>query len=377
MALSTDEKPIAEVDGNCDPKYPDATMLFTIDLKGSTSTSIGARKQVVAIRNTGITPLTIKDIVLEDDPDAKSKGEFQISRDAIFMAASYDEIRSAVALALEDKSTTGVTFPVTLEPYYKGVSEESLFAVITYQPRDLVGHDGTAAGIGSETTDKAVLRIVTDDASITTEILGSTSIRDVPPLELFVKTSTGTKRIDEGKSFSFKGITAETTDSAVPLFLKLADAATSPMRITGIEISGKDAEYFELLDTPDKIASRAPDAGKGMRCTIPIVDESTGQMTGEIFDLDPIALGNGYDLTPGAYSEESMPLFGCINFHRDPAQAANKRLFDAKLTVTAQTLDATNNPARNPDGSFQESTYPIKVLAAINPRTGQLSLIHI
>lgn len=363
MALSTDSSPIAEVDDGCAPKHPDAALMYTIDLKGTTTTAISARKQVVAIRNTGINPLTITDIVLEYDADAKSTGEFHLSPDAIFMAESYDEIH-----------TTGVAFPVTLQPYYKGVAEQSLYVVITYQPRDLIGHDGTAAGIGSTTTDRAVLRIVTEDSQITAEIVGSTSIRDVPPLELFIKTSTGLKQIDEGKSFPFKSITADTTDSAVPLFLKLADAATSLMRITAIEISSKSADSFEWLDTADKIASRAPAAGQGLRCSIPIVDESTGQMSGEIFDLEPVTLGNGFDLMPGAYSTETMPLFGCVNFHRDHTADTGKRLFEATLTVKAQTLDATNNPARNPDGSFQESVYPIKLIAAINPRTGRLVL---
>ncbi len=59
------------------------------------------------------------------------------------------------------------------------------------------------------------------------------------------------------------------------------------MRITGIEISGKSSDFYELLDTKDKIESRIPDAGQGMRCSIPIVDESTGQNPSTLVRITP------------------------------------------------------------------------------------------
>jgi len=372
LAITTDGKPLAEMDNACKPAHPDATPLLAIDLWGSASAEISARKQVIAVRNSGVSDLNITEIKLEDAPDTQSKGEFHLSKDAIFVADSFDSIKYLVDRAIDGQATQGAEFPILLPPYQPGVQDKSVFLVITYQPKDLIGSDGTPAGVGSDVKDKAILTIVTSDTSITTEVTGSTSIRDVPPLELYFKTSTGLKSVEEGDPFSFRSITADTVDSAAPLFLKLADSATSAMRITSIELTGGDIETFEWLNTKDKISSKNPPSGQGMRCSIPIIDDTTGQMTGEIFDLEPVPLGSGYDLMPGAYSTDTMPLFGCINFHRDTDSDAKKRLFDATLTVSAYTLDATNNPVRNPDGSFQESKFPIRLLAAINPRTGTL-----
>lgn len=374
LSISTDHEPLAEVDHECGLMRPKATPLLAIDLKGTSSTDITARKQVIAIRNRGVAPLTVTDIRLEYPADTQSQGEFNLNPNAIFVADSFEEIQGQVMHALEGMDTQGVALPITLEPYHDGVSTQSLYVVVTYQPKDLIGSDGTPAGVGSDATDHATLKIITEDSSITAEITGSTSIQDVPPLELYFKTSTGLKKIEEGSAFSFRQITANTVDSAVPMFLKLADSATAAMRITSIVLTSGDTEFFEWLDTADKITAKNPPAGKGMRCSIPIIDESTGQMTGEIFDLDPVSLGNGFDLIPGAWTTESMPLFGCLNFHRDEGSEATKRLFESELTVSAYKLDATGNPIRNADGTFQESKFPIRVLAAIDPITGKVVL---
>jgi hypothetical protein len=364
FALSTTGGPVGEVDGSCKPKDPDSQPKMTVDLRGIETMISG--KKVISIRNTGVENLTITGMVLEDVPNSKSPNQFSIRENAVYKAKSFEEINDAEPAEM----------PFVLPPYEKNYQEDSAYLVVTYQPTDLIGFDGSQAGIGSSVKDKAVLKVSTDRGSLQIEITGETAIREIPALELYFKTSTGLKRVEQKREFPFRDVTAETIDSAVPVFLKLADTASSAMRIVSIKIEGGESNFYEWLDTAESINSKNPPTGKGKRCSIPILDPSTGQMTNEIFDLNPVSLGaKGFDLKPGVYSTETMPLFGCLNFHRDvsslSAEDAKKLLFTSYLVITAQELDANGNPAKNPDGSYRQTELRGKVVAAINPITGK------
>lgn len=373
LPISTDGRPLAEVGSDCKLVDPDATPLLTIDLKGSAGISLDAKKQVLAIRNDGTEDLRITAIDIEEIAGSKSTGQFALPPNAIFLASSFKDVGERVAKVLAGQKTQGTPIPVTLPPYQPGYKEMSLYIVVTYEPNDLIGADGDSAGVGSRVRDKAILRVHTDNGVIKTYVTGTTTIQETPALELYFKTSSGAKYVSDGSAFPFKGVTAETEDLAIPLFLRASDTAQSSLRVTSIAIEGDDKDKFLWLDTAEKIASISPSTGKGMRCSIPVVDESTGQMIDEIFDLAPVSLSpNGFDLAPGAFTMDSMPLFGCVNFHRAAGEAAAKRIFKSDLTVTAEELDATGNPAKNPDGSYRETTLTARLQAAINPISGMV-----
>lgn len=375
LAVSTEGRPMAEVDAQCKPLDPDATPMITIDLKGSGNVALSAHKQVLALRNTGVRDLTISAIALKELPESQSRGQFSLPKDAIFIAKKFSDIQAEVAKALQDQQAQGTKLPAILPPFQPGYQETTAYIVITYTPTDLLGADGQQAGVGSSATDKAVLTITTDSGEITTEVSGTTTITESPALELYLKTSTGTKQVTEGNAFPFKGITGETLDLAIPLFLRVADTTSATLRITGITLGGTDAARFKWLDTKEKIAAVSPPAGKGMRCSIPIVDEKSGTMTGESFDLNPVSVAPpGYDMAPGAFSTATMPLFGCIDFHREASEKPDKRLYEATLGVDAVELTAQGMPAQNPDGSARKTTLTIRLLAALNPRSGQFVL---
>lgn len=374
LTVSTDGKPVSEVDAKCQLTNPSSTPLYTIDLKGSTDLSITAQKQVLAIRNTGVADIRITAISIEDIKESKSLGQFSVPANAILVADHFADIQKQVANALANKSIQGAKLPITLPPYQKGFKETTAYVVVTYMPTDLIGSDGNEAGVGSKATDKATLRIKTDKGDITTNVSGTTTIVESPELELFFKTTSGTKQIAEGNAFPFKGITTETLDMAVPLFLKTADSSKSTLRVTGISISGTDAKNFRWLDTKEKITQVSPPSGKGLRCSIPTVDESTGKMTGESFDLNPVSLASpGFDLAPGAYKISSMPLFGCVDFHRESGET-NKASYEAILSVDANELNAAGLAATNPDGSLKKTTLTIKLLASTNALSGPFVL---
>lgn len=367
IPVSTTGQAIGAVDASCEPVEEDATPRMTIDLRGASM--IGAGKKIAALRNMGVVDLSVTAIKLEEAPDSRSTGQFALESGAIFVADSFDDIKDTVA----------ASFPFTLPPYQSGYKERSAYIVVTYHPTDLVGADGTQAGVGSTTKDRAILRITTDRGEFTADITGETTILEVPMLELYFKTSTGVKKVENGRTFPFRDVTAETVDSANPLFLKLSDTASSSMRVVSIKIEGGDSKFFEWLDTAEKIRSRSPASGSGKRCSIPVVDPATGQMTNEIFDLDPVPLGaRGFDLAPGAYSTETMPLFGCVNFHRDTESLSGddlkKRLFSADIKIIAQQLDLSGNPVKNPDGSYRQTELKGTLLAAINPISGKVVL---
>jgi len=373
LPISTQGRPLGEVSGDCSLADPDATPLFTIDLKGSAGVSLDAQKQVLAIRNDGVSDLQITGIKIEEVENSRSKGQFSIPNNAVFIADGFEQIQKRVAQALAGKNFQGAKLPITLPPFQPGFRETAIYVIVTYQPDDLVGADGQEAGVGSKVSDKAVLKITTDDGDITTVVTGTTTIQETPALELYFKTTVGTKYIADGQAFPLRGVTAETEDLAVPLFLRSSDTAPGALRIISINIAGEDAGMFQWLDTAEKIGSVQPPTGKGMRCSIPVIDESTGEMIDEMFDLNPVSLSpDGFDLAPGAHTTDSMPLFGCVNFHRDETNSVPKRIFKADLEVTAQELDATGNPAKNPDGSYRQTTLIAELHAAINPMSGML-----
>ncbi|MFA4875010.1 MAG: hypothetical protein WC690_06675, partial [bacterium] len=307
-------------------------------------------------------------------PGSKSTGQFSLPTNAIFVADHFSDIQKQVADALANKTVQESALPIALPPFQPGYKETTAYIVITYTPTDLLGSDGQQAGVGSKVTDKALLRVKTDKGEITANVSGTTAISESPALELYFKTSTGTKQVAAGSAFPFKGITSETVDMAVPLFLKAADTSTTTLRVTAISIGGADAANFRLLDTKEKIASVSPPSGKGLRCSLPIVDESTGQMTGESFDLNPVSIAPpGYDLAPGAFSIATMPLMGCVDFHREEGSEA-KKIYEGSLSIDAVELTAAGLPAQNPDGSPKKTTLSVRLLAASSPLTGQYVL---
>jgi hypothetical protein len=374
LAVSTDGAPLAEVDAQCKPVRPDAAPLYTIDLKGGGDIVLSAHKQVLALRNMGVEKMTITHVNIEDVAGSKSTGQFALAQDGIFIADRFADVQAQVAAALKDQHPQGAKLPAALPPYQPGYRETTAYIVITYLPMTLTGADGQQAGVGSNATDKAVLRISTDSGDITAAISGTKTIREAPALELYFKTATGTKRVSERTAFQFPGVTGQTVDVAQPFFMRVADGAATTLRITSIAIGGTDAAAFRWLDTKEKIAAVKPDAGKGMRCSIPTVDEATGQMQGESFDLNPVAIGAGYDLAPGASSIETMPLFGCVDFHRDAGDTSPKRLYEGTLTVEAVELTAAGLPAQNPDGSPRKTSLSLRLLAALTPLQGKYVL---
>ncbi len=374
LSVSTSGRPLAEVDASCNPIEKDAAPLYTIDLKGSSDISLAAHKQVLALRNMGVADMSVASITLEEEPGSKSTGQFSLPSNAIFVADHFSDIQKQVAAALADKAVQGTPLPITLPPFQPGYKETTAYVVITYTPTDLMGSDGQQAGVGSKVTDKAILKIKTDKGDITSEISGTTEIKESPALELYFRTSSGTKQVAAGEAFPFKGITAATVDMASPLFLRTADTSSAALRVTAITLGGPDAANFRWLDTKEKIAQVSPPSGKGLRCSIPIVDESTGNMTGESFDLNPVQIGGtGFDLAPGAYSTATMPLFGCVDFHRDEGNDT-KKLYEGSLSVEAVELTAAGLPEQNPDGSPKKTVFTVRLLAAIEPLSGQYVL---
>lgn len=376
LPVSTEGKPMGEVDSSCSALHPDAAPLLTIDLKGNTGISLDAKKQVLAIKNSGTNQLQITSITIEELPDSQSRGQFAIPQNAIFVAKSMKEISDKIAKALAGGSDfSGSKLPATLPPFQPSYDETSMYVVVTYQPDDLLGADGQMAGIGSEVKDRAILKILTSDGEIKTEVSGTTTIQESPALEIYFKTSGGSKYVANKKEFPFKGVTAETTDISFPMFMRTSDTSQSAMRVVSISIEGEDKDMFRWLDSREKIDSAIPESGKGFRCSIPVIDESSGEMVDEIFELAPVSLSSkGFDLLPGAFTTENMPLFGCINFHRQKGTSLKKGIFNADLKIVAQELDSAGNPAKNPDGSYRQTTMSAVLKAAINPRSGMMVL---
>ncbi len=377
LTISNDYYPLNEVTSDCQLKYPDKTPLATIDLQGNSSISLDAQNQILMIRNTGVTPMTITDIRIKDILSSQSTGEFSLPKHALIVSTSYAKIKDQMSLTQNNTSATSSSqkLPITLPPYIADYNTTALYIIVSYTPKDLYGANGYQAGIGNKVKDQAILEISTAEKKIESILSGTTSILDIPDMEIFIKTSSGAKQISHQMDFPIKGITAQTEDLAVPLFINISGNSQNAYRITSISITDHDASSFQWLDTKQKINSVQPESDKGLRCSIPVMDNDSGQMIDENFNLNPVSLGsNGFLITPGMYTKETMPLFGCINFHRESSQDFSKRLYRSTINIQATQLDSNNNPAKNTDGSIITSTYSFNILAAISPFKGKYVL---
>ncbi|MBI2974295.1 MAG: hypothetical protein HYY43_01720 [Deltaproteobacteria bacterium] len=332
LPVDKNGKPVGEVDSACKNINPSAKDDLAIGLFGDNTLS---QKQVLEIKNDGIKPLTISSIEIQDLDGAKSKNQFKVSVDS--------------------------ELPITLAPY--STSKTAIKITIIYEPSDILGLDGTEANVGHPVKDKAILHIVTDGGSQSIELSGATTVKEIPDMQVFFKSATGTKELKDGSQFSFRGLTTSTSDLAVPIFIKLSDSATSPLRITGVEI--ESGSPFEWLDAKEKIEAKPKDN----RCVIPVFDEKGGQVSA-ISDLNPVSLlPDGFDLKPGAFNADTMPLLGCVNFHMD---GDKKRQYIGLLAIQATEITSEGEPVRNSDGSIKQSNIKINLLAVINPLKGRL-----
>jgi hypothetical protein len=335
LAIDRDHLPLGEVDAQCKELRPKAKESQGLNLQSG----INSNSQTIVIRNDGTKPLTITAMSIADIAKSHSIGQFQVNPSTVYTGTS------AAAIG-----TTPVTLPVTLPPH----SDQKLFIVVTYSPTDLLGNNDDQ--VGTTALDQALLIIRTSSNGtmdqLRIKLRGSTTITETPPLEVYFKTATGYKMRGNDSDFPLKGITQTTQNSAVPVHAKLADAANHGLRITNVELSGGDADHFTWLDTADKISAIA----ENERC---------------VTSIAPVSIRpNGVDIAPQAYTLQTMPLLGCVNFHRDPASPDKKRLFTTTLIVSTVELDAKRQPAKRPDGSLAESKVQIKIVAVVNPRVG-------
>lgn len=368
MTVNKEGAPTDEVDQMCKPATLDAAPAHEINLANQDIITTKVRKKILEVLNTGTEPLIIDSIDIKEADSSQSKGEFSTNPGAIFTADSFDEVKQNILAAFESQSgAEPAGFPLVLPPFDPPVLNTRLFLVVAYHPNDIVGSDGTPAAVGSSAKDEATLNIHYDGGTTKLSLAGTTTIKEIPALQVFVKTSTGTRPIANGEVLPFKGITSETADLALPLFMKLSDSANLSLRISSITLTG---ENFEWLDTKEKIEEKPAT----VRCSIPIFDDSGSQID-TITDLNPAGLNpNGFALEPGAHTIESMPLFGCINFRRDLKTSLETTIFKAEMIVTAQELKPNGSPAINPDGSTKETTFSFEVLGVIDPLDGEVVL---
>lgn len=360
-AINTEQNPLEEVGADCKLLHPEALPMISLNLSETDQLPLTPAGQAITVRNTGVADLIVEDIFIEDPEGSKSTGEFQVLKEAM-----------QIGSAGKKEFVSG--FPVTLPPYIRGENETALFLTVAYLPTDLIGFDGTQANGGRSVTDKALLKIVTNVGEKTTPLSATTKVQEVPELQAYFATATGLKGRAGNELFAFEEVTASTEDLAVPVFLKPADTAAQGLRISEIKLSGKDVAFFEWINTPEKLETRQPAAGKGKRCSVPIFDPASGRMIDEHFNLDFISFGSqGFDLKPGAFTLETMPLFGCINFHKGDAEI-RQRLFHAVLEVKAFQLDPEGKLQHNPDGSAKESKLTVPIVAAIDPLRGKYVL---
>lgn len=356
--VNTEGQPLEEVGEDCKPKY-NSPVAMDLDLASENKDLLKPLTQVVTLRNLGVLPLNIKKIHIQEISNSKSIKEFSVSKILIG-----ETLQSAKQTAL----------PVSLPPFQKDGSQTSLFVAITYLPIDLKGYDGNFAA-GQPATDRARLILETEAGLQETELVAKTKVLESAPLQVYFATATGYKQKLGDQSFVFEEVTAQTLDMAVPVFLKLSDNANQGMRVSEIKITGKDAKFFEWLNNEESVATREPQAGKGKRCSIPSFDTATHRLLSESFDLDFVSLGGqGFDLKPGSATLENLPLFGCLNFHKEPAQNVAQRLFNANLEVKAFELDPQGKPIKNPDNSLKQMELRIPLVAAIDPLRGKYVL---
>lgn len=360
LAVNAQHAPTNEMDAACAPRHTDSEDVQALQL-----TSDGLlQSQVLVIRNMGVKPLTITDIRLRETVDSQSRGQFLFEPGSVFVAD--DITRRTATPAGADTPVT--PFPLVLPPYDPPHETARLFLVVGYLPTDLQGADGRQAGVGTIVHDQAQLEIRGDAQQHVIRLKGDTTIQDVPALQVHFKTGSGSKARTDGAPFAFQGLTMETTDLAVPLFIQIAENATHSVRVTSLTITGEDASAFEWLDLPEKIQAKDP----ATRCSNPVFD-AQGHIISVHTDLKPVPLApQGYTLSPGATDPNTMPFFGCVNFHREPGAASAKRRYEATLRVTTQALGPDQKPLKNPDGSIKQSELAIPLLAVLDPLQGRL-----
>ena len=348
LVVNKEGVPLDEVDKDCKRTAKDRTPKGVQD----TSKGEGIQRKVIELLNRGTEPILIKSIEIRDIDSSASKGEFSIVAGSISMGGTFEEAKEGME---GEKGAGGVKLPVTLPPYDPKTSPVKLYIVVLYHPTDTIGRRGEEAAGGESVKDEALFIISYDDKMLRVPLTGTTTIKSVPPLEVYIKTSTGTKQIVNGDVYPLKGVTSETTDIAVPLFVKLADSAPNGFVITNVSVSGT---AFEWLDTEEKIKAKPED----VRCTIPILD-ANGSEIGIIKDPKPADLASGgLKLEPGKYTLETMPLLGCINFTRDPAKS-NERVFEGKIDIKARGSE---------DNGGGETDFSFSILAVINPLKGKM-----
>ncbi|MBI4237507.1 MAG: hypothetical protein HY696_03690 [Deltaproteobacteria bacterium] len=360
---------LTEVDAACQPVHPHAHERLSVDFSGTQAETTPAIR-ILTLRNDGPNPLTIRSLRLREVGGSASSRQFLFRAETLYVSDDFNKIRNLVtATAGSAPSTTAVTkFPLTLPPYDPPLLHTQAYFVIAYHPNDLAGSDGRVAGVGAAVTDRAVLELEAEDGTITTlQLSGLTTIKDVPPLQVYFATGNGLKERSDGSTFAFQGITRATTDLAVPVLIRVGESAPRPVRVTGVRVTGADAAHFEWLDSTTTIAAKPA----GARCTLPLFGPDGG-IIGINADPRPVSLApSGYDLTPGATPLETMPLFGCLNFHVElNSTTTPQRQFRGALTIQAEALGPDRKPLRNPDGSIKQSTFTIPLLAVIEPRQG-------
>lgn len=368
LAINDEGNPIDAVDAHCALQFPRSHSSEAINLRGELAT-IKPVAQVLAIRNIGTTPLTLTAVSLQEIAASQSPGQFLLDPTAVFVATSVETIRDQLLAAAHGETPAGSShFPITLPPYEPPLRTTRAFLVIGYAPTDLVGSDGRVAGVGTTVTDQATLLVASDGIGGELKLKGTTTIQESPALQVVFNTMAGRKERPDGTTFAFRGITTDTADLAVPLFIRLTDSATRAIRITGIRIDGADAAHFEWLDSREEL-DRVPSEA---RCSSPRFGP-TGDITDVQTELTPVILApRGYDLKPGIATLDTMPFFGCVNFHRDLSTTSTQRQFDALLIIATQQLGPDNKPLRNADGSIQQSEFRIPLLAVIAPLQGKM-----
>lgn len=342
LPMDGDQLPLGEVDATCNPLRPKAKDSQGINLQPGTKA--GAISQTIVIENKGTKDLKITSFSIAEIAKSHSTGQFQVNPGSAYLGVDASVVGA----------TPAVTLPVTLPPH----SDQKLFIVVTYAPTDLLGTDDHQGG--NTATDQALLLIGTQSGGksdpIKIKLRGTTTVQESLPLEIYFRTVIGDKMRGDDSDFPLKGITATTQNLAVPVYAKVSDNASKSLRITNVEISGDDTANFAWLDTEEKIAAiPEPD-----RCTV------NGAPVGTPVAVRP----NGIDIAPQAYTKQTMPFLGCINFHRDPGATDTKRKFETTLVVTTVPLDARKQPVKLQDGSLAESRVRIRVQAVIHPRTG-------
>lgn len=369
LAIGEQGEALTEVDAACRLTHPHGHERLSVDFSGAQSGG-APEYRILTLRNDGPNPLTIRSLRLREVRDSQSSQQFLFHAETLYVSDDFNKIRNLVTPAAGAVPTAAATttFPFTLPPYDPPLLRTQAYFVIAYSPNDLRGSDGRVAGVGAAVTDRAVLELETVDGTITTlQLSALTTIKDIPPLQVYFATGNGLKERSDGTTFAFQGITHETTDLAVPVLIRVGDSAPRPVRITGMRVTGADATHFEWLDTPSAIAAKPTTE----RCTVPLFGPDGG-IIGVNADPQPVSLApSGYDLSPGATPLETMPLFGCLNFHYELSSgAAPQRQFHSELSIQAEALGPDRKPLRNPDGSIKQSTFTIPLLAVIEPRQG-------